>query len=204
MTKEQFILELMEKLSPLPIETFEESITFYTEMIDDRIEDGMSEADAVKDIGDINDIATQILANAPIVTLVKQKIKPKKRMGAWNIILLIIGSPIWLSLLIAAFAVIFSLWISCWAIVISLWAAFVSVAVSAFGGTIAGIVFMIIGQSFPGGILLSLSIFCAGLAIFFFYGCKAATKGIAVLTKKVILSFKKRFIKNHFIKKEGL
>lgn len=203
MTKEQFILELMEKLSPLPIETFEESITFYTEMIDDRMEDGMSEEEAIKDIGSIDDIVTQILTNAPIVTLVKQKIKPKKRLGIWNIILLILGSPIWLSLLIAAFAVIFSVWISCWAVIVSFWAAFVSVAASAIGGIIVGIGFLIIGKVFPGGILLSLSMVCVGLSIFFFYGCKAATKGIAILTKKIILGFKKYFIKKHFVKKEG-
>lgn len=203
MTKEQFILELMEKLSPLPIETFEESISFYTEMIDDRMEDGMSEEDAVNDIGDIDDIATQILTDAPIVTLVKQKIKPKKRLGIGNIILLILGSPIWLSLLIAAFAVIFSTWISCWAVIVSFWAAFVSVAASAIGDIIVGIGFLIIGKGFPGGILLSLSMVCAGLSIFFFYGCKAATKGIAILTKKIILGFKKYFIKKHFVKKEG-
>ena len=203
MTKEQFILELMEKLSPLPIETFEESISFYTEMIDDRMEDGMSEEDAVNDIGDIDDIATQILTDAPIVTLVKQKIKPKKRLGIGNIILLILGSPIWLSLLIAAFAVIFSIWISCWAVIVSFWAAFVSVAASAIGDIIVGIGFLIIGKVFPGGILLSLSMVCAGLSIFFFYGCKAATKGIAILTKKIILGFKKYFIKKHFVKKEG-
>ena len=39
--------------------------------------------------------------------------------------------------------------------------------------------------------------FCVGLSIFAFFGCKAATKGIFILTKKIVLG-----IKNLLLKKE--
>ncbi len=195
MTKEQFILELMDKLSPLPIEAFEESISFYNEMIDDRMEEGMSEEDAVKDIGDIDDIVTQILSNTPIVTLVKQKIKPKKRINTGTLILLILGSPIWFSLLVAALAVIFSLYVSLWAVVVSFWAAFVSFVACAFAGILLGIGLITVGKGVPGGIFISGAIILAGLSIFLFIGCKAVTKGCALLGKTIILSIKKCFIK---------
>ena len=45
--------------------------------------------------------------------------------------------------------------------------------------------------------MIGAGIVCAGLSIFMFYGCKAATKGILVLTKKLAV-----WIKNCFIKKE--
>jgi len=40
--------------------------------------------------------------------------------------------------------------------------------------------------------LIGASIVCAGLSIFIFYGCKAATSGTLTLTKKAVLGVKKR------------
>ena len=42
--------------------------------------------------------------------------------------------------------------------------------------------------------LIAAGIVLAGLTIFLFYGCKAATKGAAVLTKKIALGIKSLFI----------
>jgi hypothetical protein len=42
-----------------------------------------------------------------------------------------------------------------------------------------------------------LGVVCIGLAIFLCIGCIYATKGLALLTKKIILA-----IKNSFVKKE--
>ena len=43
MNKIGFILELKDKLSALPKSEVEERLSFYCEMIEDRIEDGLSE-----------------------------------------------------------------------------------------------------------------------------------------------------------------
>ena len=48
MNKEEFLSELRTKLSGLPQEDIEERISFYSEMIDDRMEDGISEEEAVE------------------------------------------------------------------------------------------------------------------------------------------------------------
>ena len=45
--------------------------------------------------------------------------------------------------------------------------------------------------------MIAIGFVCAGLSIFMFYGYKAATNGILILTKKVATG-----IKNCFIKKE--
>ena len=76
-------------------------------MVDDRIEEGLSEEDAVAQIGSVDEVVSQILSDTSIVKLVKEKISPKRKMRAWEIILLILGSPVWLSILIALFAVVF-------------------------------------------------------------------------------------------------
>lgn len=195
MTKLQFLLSLHNKLSGLPQNEIEERLNFYSEMIEDRIEDGLSEEEAVSEIGTVDEIAEQIVSDIPLTKIAKEKIKPKRRIKAWEVILLILGAPLWLSILIAIFAVIFSLYLSLWAVIISLWASFVAVIGSALGGIMGGIVLGIYNNTLTGVALMSAGLVCIGLAIFFFFGCKAVTKGIMFLSKKSILLLKKSFIK---------
>ena len=64
MTKQEFLSRLREGLSGLPEDDIAERLTFYGEMIDDRIEDGLSEEEAVAEVGSVDDIAAQIKENA--------------------------------------------------------------------------------------------------------------------------------------------
>ena len=126
--------------------------------------------------------------------LIKEK-TPKRRLGVWEIVLLALGSPIWLSLLIAAFAVILSFYISLWALIISFWAVFASFVGCTFGSIIAAIVFAVDGYITTGVAMASAGLVCAGLSIFLFYGCKGATNGTLLLTKKIFLGIKRSFLK---------
>ena len=119
MTKNEFLGALRLRLSGLSESDIEEHISFYSEMIEDRIEDGASEEDAVCGIGSVEDIAAQIIADIPLTKIAKERIKPKRRLRAWEIVLLAVGSPIWLSLGIAAAAVILALYVVIWALIIS-------------------------------------------------------------------------------------
>ncbi len=195
MTKIEFLTELEKQLCGLPSEDIQKSLDFYSEMIDDRIEDGVAEEKAVSQIGDIEEITKQILSDISITKLVKQKIKPKHRMGAGEIILLILGSPVWLSLVLALLAVIFSIYVVLWSVIISLWAVFASIVGCAFGVTMTGAVLAFNGNGFIGVAMIGSGVVCAGLSIFMFYGCKAATMGIVLLTKKIALGIKSCFIK---------
>jgi uncharacterized membrane protein len=126
---------------------------------------------------------------------VKEKITHKKKTKVWEIILLILGSPIWVSLGLAAISVILSLYVALWAVIIALWAVFVAVAGAGFGEVVAGIAVAFSGNVPQGLAMIGVGVFCAGLSVFLFYGCKAVTKGILILTKKFVLWIKKRFIK---------
>lgn len=195
MTKLQFLLALHEKLAGLPRNEVEERLNFYSEMIEDRMEDGIAEEEAVAAVGSLDEIAAQITADIPLVKIVKEKIKSKRRMKAWNVVLLAVGSPIWVSLLIAAVAVVFSLYVSLWAVVISLWAVFASFVVGCVGALTFGIGYCLSGNLPAGLVLIAAGCICAGLAIFLFYGCKIATKGAARLAKIIVLAVKKSFTK---------
>ena len=197
MSKQEFLAQLRKGLSGLPQDDIEERLTFYSEMIEDRMEEGLSEGEAVSAVGSVDEIVTQVVAETPLAKIAKERIKSKRRLSAGEIVLLVLGSPIWLSLGIAAFAVFFSLYISLWAVIISLWAVFVSLAACSIGGVLACIIFAVSGNGASGVAMLAAGIVCAGLSIFAFYGCKAATKGTLILTKKIAI-----WIKNCFIKKE--
>ena len=197
MSKQEFLAQLRKGLSGLPQDDIEGRLAFYSEMIEDRKEEGLSEDEAVAAVGSVDEIFAQVVAEIPLTKIAKERIKPKRRLSTGEIILLALGSPIWLSLGIAAFAVILSLYISLWAVIVSLWAVFTSLAACSIGGVLACAIFTVVGNGASGLAMLAAGIVCAGLAIFMFYGCKAATKGTLILAKKIAI-----WTKNCFIKKE--
>ena len=194
MDKKEFVARLRGRLYGLPEHDVDDRIDFYVEMIDDRIEEGISEEEAVSEVGSVEEIAEQILSELPLMKLAKEKIKSKGRLKVWEIVLLVLGSPIWLSLVIAAFSVILSLYISLVSVVISLWATLVSLCACAVGGAILGVAFAVCGNVLTGVLMIGIGIFCAGLAILFCFGCRVATKGSILLTQKIVLGIKKRLI----------
>ncbi len=195
MRKQEFLAQLRDGLRGLPQEDIAERLTFYSEMIEDRMEDGLSETDAVSAVGSVDEIVAQVITDTPFAKIAKERMRSNRRLKAWEIVLLALGSPIWLALGVAAVAVIFSLYISLWAVIISLWAAFASFVGCAFGGIIGGIVFAISGNGLTGVAVIGTGIILIGLSIFAFFGCKAATNGILILTKKTAVWIKSCFIK---------
>ena len=194
MNKQQFLDELKSRLNGLPKEDLDERLLFYGEMIDDRLEDGLTEEEAVAGIGSVDEIVEQILAEVPLSALVKEKVRQRRALKAWEIILIVLGFPVWLPRLISAFAIVLSLYISLWAIMISIWAVDLSLAAGAVGGVLSAVWYLIKGNPAAAGFTFGAAVICAGLAILLFYGCVELTKGMIWLTKKMILGIKAMFV----------
>ncbi len=199
MKKNEFLSELRERLTGLSEADLNRSLDYYTEMIDERMEDGISEDEAVAEVGTPAVIAEEILKEMPLAKLVKARVKPKRKMTVWEVVLLVLGSPLWLSLLITLFAAVLSLYIALWSVVISLWAVELALAGTALVGVVALPVSLIQGNVWAGIALLGAGIFAAGLCMFGFYGCLYVTKGACLLGKKLFL-----FVKRCFIRKEAV
>ncbi len=183
-SKDEFLAKLRKGLSALPKTDMEEQVAFYSEMIDDRIEEGLSEEEAVKAAGPVEDIISQILENNPNCKKDKAGAEKEHSLRGWAVVLLVLGSPVWFSLLIAAAAVVFSVWISVWAVIISLWAAAAALAVCLPGLVIAAMIWS--GVFAPVRLMaIGAGLACAGLAIFMFLISKALTKGWAIATVKL-------------------
>ena len=193
MTKREFLSRLNEGLSGLPQEDAAGRLAFYSEMIDDRIEDGLSEEEAVAGIGPVEKIVAQIIEETPLTTLAKEKLRPKRRLRVWEIVLLVLGSPLWLSLLLAEFAVVLTVYLAIWVLVLSLWIVDLAFFAAFLGGLIAGVLFFTGSGILSGLPVLGAGLVFAGLSIFLFFLCKETTKCAAVLTKKIGSKIKSSF-----------
>ncbi len=196
MIKQEFLNELKKRLSSLSKKDVFEHLNFYNEMIDDIIEEGVSESEAVSRIGRVDEIASQILSESRDT---KNECASLKKYSAWEIVLLVLGSPVWAALVISAFAVVFSLYAALWSLIVSLWPVFISVAVCSPVGIIGGIVYSFGELRVTGFALMGIGLSFVGLSILLFDACKAATRGTVILTANVGQKIKKCFGK----KREG-
>lgn len=199
MNKQEFLGLLRRELSGLPQGDIEERVAFYAEMIDDRMEEGLTEEEAVDAVGPVGPIVLQTISETPFTRIVKERVQPKRRMKAWEIVLLVLGSPIWLSLIIAFFAVVYSIIVTLWAVALSFWAAFAGmwwgvIAVSAVGSYIIWS-----GHLIQGLAMIGAAMVIAGVAIFFYYVCVWTGRFTLYATKRIAI-----WTKHLFVKKKGV
>ena len=194
MNKIEFLTVLRERLQGLPEEDINKSIDFYCEMIDDRVEDGMSEAEAVDALGNIEEIISQILSEVSLPKLVKEKVKPKRALKAWEIVLLVLGAPLWIPLLAAVILTVLAIYLSVWTVIISLYAVDLSIAVSGLACIGVAVALLFDGQFVPAGVVFGAGLVCMGLSILLLFAVNLVTKGILWVSKKVLLGIKGLFI----------
>lgn len=193
MTKKVFLDSLREKLNGLPKLDVEERISYYEEMIYDIMDEGKSEEEAVAEIGTVDQVIYEIAQETPLVKLVKEKIKRKERIKAWQIVLICLTFPIWLPIAIVLVALALVLYILFWVGVIVSYAFEVSLIVC----SIAGIV-VFFGYLFSGDFSLAplgVAMLTGGLAVMMFFGCYWATRGTITLHKKLFGAIKAAIIK---------
>ncbi|MBO4323778.1 MAG: DUF1700 domain-containing protein [Lachnospiraceae bacterium] len=195
MNKTEFLVRLQQGLTGLPQEDIDERLNFYNEMISDRMEDGLGEEEAVACVGDVDEIVAQTIAEIPLPKLMCERVKPKRRLRAWEIVLLALGSPIWFSLLIAFFAIVISIYAVIWSLFVYVWAIEVIFIGVALGGSFIGSIMILKGNAATGIAQIGFAVMSLGFAIAFYYVCKATTRFVVFLTKKIAAGIKALFIR---------
>ena len=192
MTKTEFLDDLRKRLSGLPKDDVNDRINFYDEMIDDIMEDGKTEEEAIMEIGGIDGVVNKIAEDTPLSSLVKEKMKPSRRLKAWEIVLIVAGFPVWFPLLVTAIVLLLVCLLLTWVLVLVAY----SVELAFIVGSIAAIVLFFIYLPNGAGAIVYLGggIALGGLSILFFYGCQEFTKLIIKLNKAIILGIKKMLI----------
>ena len=194
MNREIFLHQLRIRLSQLPEPEIEKRLEYYSELIEDMVEDGMSEEDAVASFGDINQIAQGIMETTALSTLVKTTVKPKNGWSTAAIVIAIVGSPLWVSLLLAFAAVIASVYLVIWSLIISIFAVVLSLGL--LGIYLFFKSFWLLGAGFPTVIYtIGSRLGLMGFCLLSFLGAKVAILGLIQLTRWIFVQIKSLFIK---------
>lgn len=195
MNKTDFLNEIKNGLNGLSQADIDKALDFYKEAIDDRMDDGMSEEEAVKDLGDPKEIANDVLLTTPLPKLIKAKTKPNRSLRAWEIVLLILGFPLWFPLTLTAMILVFVVYVVLWSLII----AFVATLVALIISGIAVIILSITGL-FTSGFIQTLAavgagLVAIGLGLLLIIPVKIACKGLIVAIKAFGRWVKRLFIK---------
>lgn len=191
MTRDEFLGRLGELLACLPADQVRETQEFYAEAIADRMEDGMGEEEAVAAMGAPGEVAEAVLDDLPAVPRAIARTRRRSTTLLW--VLTIVGSPVWVPLLVAFAAVAVTVYICIWVLALCVW--IIAVALGSAG--IAELLFAACGITighFP-YVLASAGVGfgLVGVALLVGAGAWAASKQIARLSalwvKKAVSPF---------------
>ncbi len=198
MKREEFFINLRESLATVPNKQAQKIIDFYSESIDDKIEDGMSEEEAIASFDPPEKIKEDVVKEIPFTTLVQNKFKASRNNSSnktlW-LILIILGSPLWLSLILALLCIVFSFYVLICSLIIALYAVVYSIGVSGGAIILSGIVGVVSTSGLPVTIaLLGVGIAVVGVFVMLFRPCNylafAMVRGAGNLVKGIKNSIK--------------
>lgn len=203
MNKKEFLSALEMSLMGCGIgeETRKNLVDFYTEALEDRIESGMSEEAAVADIGKLEDIVKAAVLEQPMSKVVRNKIKSshesskKKGHGSLWTVFLILGSPLWIPLMLAFACVVFAIYVTLWALMVAVYAVEFSFAVASIGCFL--LAFSMFFKFIPFVTFLGCigtGLVMGGLTVLLWAPIKYVTKKLLQLMKGTWTGIKKQFV----------
>ncbi|MVX60240.1 MULTISPECIES: DUF1700 domain-containing protein [Adlercreutzia] len=198
MNKQEYLAQLRAALACLPEGEIEESVAFYTEMIDDRVADGLTEEEATAQLDDPKAAARAIIADLPVVPRTVVRTKQRNRALYWTLVIL--GSPLWLTLLLAAGMLVLAGLLTIWCLILGLW--LLAAGLLAGGPLGIGVCLwaLAVGQPAYGVFELGSGLLCFGLGLFCLHGAVAASKTLMQVSRQWIAKAKAPFVK---VKEEG-
>lgn len=110
MTKTGFLKQLRKKISKLPPEERQRVLEYYGELIEDEIESGSSEEEAVSRRGSAEEIARRTIAQYREACQEGEYVRGRRRHGfGARLTIALVSFPIWLPVYISVWAVLISL-----------------------------------------------------------------------------------------------
>lgn len=180
MKREEYINQLRTYLSGMPENDMNEALEYYTEYLSEVSDENLDEE--IKKLGNPEFLAKQLKSEVPNNTQMNFSDKNKNSNSALKITVLILTSPIWLSLL----AAYFSIYVTIICVIFSVYIAFPAMALTflicAFGTAKYSVYNVIF---FTGGFLITLG---ASLVLF-----KPALNGIIESSKLFAKSLVKMY-----------
>ncbi len=192
MTRHQFLEGLRQELKGLPRQEIEQTVHYYWEIIADRMEEGMTEEQAVAKMEPMHIIARRVLSDF------KGGAAPRRKLSGFLIAMLILGFPLWFPLLITGAALMVVALTLVWVLVLTLWA----VCLGLFSGGMAAIITLFLGNfhsGLPFVAQIGLGMAAMGLSIFLFYGAKGAIPLAMGATVSMVSWIKRGFVRRGIV-----
>ncbi len=195
MNKQAFLAALQEQLKGLSQNDMEKSLEYYSEMIDDQIEDGIPEEEAVSAMGAPEEIARQILMDLPLPKVVRVKTKPSRPLRVWEIVLLVLGSPVWVPLMLTAVILFAVCYMVIWVMIFALYAIDFSFAMGALAGFIQGGISLFTLGGTQAAFYFGTGLVSIGVAILLFFAFNILAVKLVHLSQQFILWTKSCFLR---------
>lgn len=194
MNKAEFLQSLDSRLKILDQSDRQRSAHYFAEIIEDRMEEGMSEEEAVADLESLDDIVAGILSEKEEAQAFEAESGKTRRFPLWlTVLLLILGSPLWLPLLLTVVSVAATLYLCLWILLACVYLAAVALLLSGIAGFFA----VFSGAAVYGApaaiFLTGASLLCLGGGILLFFPAAKFAKGVITLTKVFALKGSKLF-----------
>ena len=194
MNKNEYLDSIKSKLQGLPEKDIQSAIEYYEEAIEDRVEDGLTEEQAINAVGTPDEIAEKILLDSSIPKLITAKAKPKRTLKGWEIALIIIGSPLWLTVALCLLVVFLWVIIFIFCMILTVIAVVLALILGALGGVAGGIAQLFNGYGMNALITIGVSMVILGIGLLLSLPLKAAVTGLWNLIAKFIKWTKKKII----------
>lgn len=192
MNRQTFFYELRKGLAGLPKADVEKTVEYYNEVIDDRIEEGLSESEAVATLGPVDQIVPQILADVSLPQLVRDRISKTRKFRAWEIVLLIVGAPLWFPLLLTAIILIFTLFLVIWILILTLYIIVLTFGLSGIASIVFSVIGFVAGDLTQGLLWLGTGLLMLGLTVLLLLASSKLAAALAGLSRKILHAMKNR------------
>jgi len=201
MNRQEYLDEIKDKLLGLSEEDIDKALDFYMEAIDDRIDDGLTEEQAIKAVGTSDEVAEQILMDTPLPKLVSATVKPQRKLKAWEIILIVLGAPVWIPIAIALLSVALAVFITLFALMFALAAVLIGFVISGIALLIMAVIAVFAGGAGTALLKFAVGLVAIGVGILLFIPVKAAVLWLIELCGRFFKWIKKQFVKRKNSKK---
>lgn len=169
---EEFLQQLKSALAHLPYSEVERVVSYYSENLQDKIEDGVSEEDAIASFGNLDEFVSMIEEEVTITSIVKDKVMKKSKDSNVNKMLIgiiaVLGIPIWIGLGGLAIGLGIGFLAVFWSIPFVLGSMYISLAFMSVSGILIGFIRMFTFEFATGLAYFGFGVTASGLVVMFF------------------------------------
>lgn len=188
MNKNDFLKKLSVLIDDLPKVEKDRILTFYSETLEDHIEEGMTQEEAVASLEDVHEIAEKILMESHIVQRDRMD-SGKNQKKTTNRILLLIGSPLWVPILFTCYLLALTAYLLVWVTVVVMYVVVLCFAISAIACLLISL-FLFMPHWLSAILALGTGIFFVGLTIVTFYSVTLVSTAILQWSKNMWCKFR--------------